>query len=106
MVCGFLVFLGESLARGWPPSLTQHVRGCARTAVAAPLSELGPPVDPLGFAGWIGYVHELVRSRQQQIWIAPTDLGEFFHVPSVILVHLNVALRGEQVEGGELQVCQ
>ena len=62
-------------------------------AFAAPAGQLRPPVDPLRLARRVGHVHDLVRRRQQQSRIGPADCGQRLHVPDVVLVRVDAALR-------------
>ena len=52
----------------------------------------------------VGHVHDLVRRRQQQFRVGPADVGQRLHVPEVVLVDVDAALGGQQVERGQLQV--
>src|SRR5438477_307762 len=89
------LYLGRPVALhgelGEPPFTTEdEVERLDYHALAAAPRKLGPPLDSCRFAGRVGYIHELVGSRQQQFGGVPADGRQRLHVPRVALVRVDM----------------
>ncbi len=73
-------------------------------AFASATGQLFPPARPVLLAGRVSNVHYLEPGAHEYIVIWPGELGDLFHVPSVILVDADGALCRQYMKRRQAQI--